>query len=86
MEAAPFFALATGGPDGLVVAARRPGRLRARARREDPHDSDRRGDNRIDSLRKLIHDPRVALLFSSPTDGETIRVNGRAAICTDPEL
>jgi hypothetical protein len=47
---------------------------------------DRRGNNRIDSLRNLIHDPRVALLFLIPGCGETIRVNGRAAICIDPEL
>ena len=47
---------------------------------------DRRGNNRIDSLRNLIHDPRVALLFLIPGCGETIRVNGRAAISTDPAL
>jgi PPOX class probable FMN-dependent enzyme len=47
---------------------------------------DRRGNNRIDSLRNLIDDPRVALLFLIPGCGETIRVNGRAQICTDPEL
>ena len=47
---------------------------------------DRRGNNRIDSLRNILSDPRVALLFLIPGCGETIRVNGRAAISTDPGL
>ena len=47
---------------------------------------DRRGNNRIDTLRNIIHDPRVALLFLIPGCGETIRVNGRATISTDPAL
>lgn len=87
IEAAPFFALATGGPDGLDCSPRGDPAGFVRV-----HDAktllipDRRGNNRIDSLRNLIHDPRVALLFLIPGCGETIRVNGRAAICTDPEL
>jgi PPOX class probable FMN-dependent enzyme len=47
---------------------------------------DRRGNNRIDTLRNILHDPRVALLFLIPGCGETIRVDGRAAISTDPAL
>ena len=47
---------------------------------------DRRGNNRIDSLRNLIHDPRVALLFLIPGVSETLRIMGRATISTDPEL
>ncbi len=39
---------------------------------------DRRGNNRADSLRDIIHDPRVALLFLIPGVGETLQVNGRA--------
>jgi uncharacterized protein len=87
IEAAPFFALATAGPDGLDCSPRgdAPGFVRI-------HDEktllvpDRRGNNRIDSLRNLLHDPRVALLFLIPGCGETIRVNGRAAISIDPAL
>jgi len=87
IEAAPFFALATAGPDGLDCSPRgdAPGFVRV-------HDEktllvpDRRGNNRIDSLRNILHDPRVALLFLIPGCGETIRVNGRAAISTDPAL
>ena len=47
---------------------------------------DRRGNNRIDSLRNLIDDPRVALLFLIPGVSETLRIMGRATISTDPEL
>jgi uncharacterized protein len=47
---------------------------------------DRRGNNRIDSLRNILVDPRVALLFLIPGVGETFRVIGRAGISTDPAL
>ena len=47
---------------------------------------DRRGNNRIDSLRNLVRDPRVALLFLIPGVGETMRIIGRAKISTDPKL
>ena len=47
---------------------------------------DRRGNNRIDSLRNIMRDPRVALLFLIPGIGETIRVIGRAALSIDPDL
>ena len=87
IEAAPFFALASAGAGGLDCSPRgdAPGFVRM-------HDErtllipDRRGNNRIDTLRNILHDPRVALLFLIPGCGETIRVNGRAAISTDPAL
>ena len=47
---------------------------------------ERRGNNRIDSLRNIVADPRVALLFLIPGVGETLRVNGRARITVDPPL
>jgi PPOX class probable FMN-dependent enzyme len=46
---------------------------------------DRRGNNRIDSLRNIIADPRVALLFMVPGIGETLRVNGTATIHARPD-
>ena len=46
----------------------------------------RRGNNRLDTLRNIVADPRVALLFLIPGADETLRVNGRAAISTDPAL
>jgi len=47
---------------------------------------DRRGNNRIDSFRNIVRDPRVALMFMIPGCGEVIRVIGRAAISADPDL
>jgi PPOX class probable FMN-dependent enzyme len=87
IEAAPFFALATGGPDGLDCSPRgdAPGFVRV----ADPKTlmvPDRRGNNRIDSLRNIMRDPRVALLFLIPGIGETIRVIGSAALSIDPDL
>jgi PPOX class probable FMN-dependent enzyme len=87
IEAAPFFALATSGPDGLDCSPRgdAPGFVRV-ADENTLLIPDRRGNNRIDSLRNIISDPRVALLFLIPGIGETIRVIGRAGISTDPAL
>src|SRR5262245_16481707 len=79
--------MATSGPGGLDCTPRGdpPGFVRVRDEKTllIP---DRRGNNRIDSLRNLITDPRVALLFLIPGVNETMRVIGRAAISTDPEL
>ncbi len=87
IEAAPFVALATSGPGGLDVSPRGdpPGFVTV----ADPHTlliPDRRGNNRIDSLRNLVHDPRLALLFLIPGVGETLRVNGRGSISVAPDL
>jgi uncharacterized protein len=87
IEAAPFMVLATVGPEGLDCSPRGdpPGFVRVRDEKTllIP---DRRGNNRIDSLRNIVRDPRVALLFLIPGVNETMRVIGRAEISTDPEL
>jgi PPOX class probable FMN-dependent enzyme len=87
IEAAPFCAVATSGPGGLDCTPRgdEPGFVRVRDEKTllIP---DRRGNNRIDSLRNILADPRISLLFLIPGCGETIRVNGRAAISVDPAL
>lgn len=87
IEASPFLALATRGPEGLDCSPRGdgPGFVRV-ADEKTLLLPDRRGNNRIDSLRNIVHDPRVALLFLIPGIGETLRVNGRAAISTAPAL
>jgi PPOX class probable FMN-dependent enzyme len=87
IEAAPFVVVATNGPDGLDCSPR--GDVPGFVHVEDERTlllPDRRGNNRNDSLRNLVRDPRVALLFLIPGVGETIRVMGRAAISTDPAL
>jgi PPOX class probable FMN-dependent enzyme len=87
IEAAPFVALATRGPEGLDCSPRGDGPGFMRVENDKtlllP---DRRGNNRIDSLRNIVRDPHVALLFLIPGIGETIRVNGRAAISVEPAL
>lgn len=87
IDVSPFVALATSGPDGLDVSPR--GDPAGFIDIEDDRTlllPDRRGNNRIDSLRNILHDNRVALLFLIPGIGETLRVNGTAAISTDPVL
>jgi len=87
IEASPFLALATRGPDGLDCSPRGdgPGFVRVQDERTLLL-PDRRGNNRIDSLRNIVQDPHVGLLFLIPGIGETLRVNGRAAISTAPAL
>ena len=87
IEAAPFFALASVGPDGMDCSPR--GDPAGFVRVHDERTlliPDRQGNNRIDTLRNILVDPRVALLFLIPGCGETIRVNGRAQISVDPAL
>jgi PPOX class probable FMN-dependent enzyme len=87
IEKSPFAALATSGPEGLDCSPRGdlPGFVRI-------HDDktlmmpDRRGNNRVDSLRNIVRDPRVALLFLIPGSGSTLRVNGRAHVSAEPDL
>jgi PPOX class probable FMN-dependent enzyme len=87
IEASPFVALATIGPEGIDCSPRgdRPGFVRI-------HDErtlmlpDRRGNNRVDSLRNVVRDPRVAFLFLIPGLGNCLRVNGRAHLSIAPAL
>ena len=87
IAASPFVSLATSGPEGLDCTPRGdlPGFVRI-------HDEttlmmpDRRGNNRVDSLRNIIRDPRVGLLFLVPGSGTTLRVNGRASLSIEPDL
>src|SRR6201986_3268282 len=87
IEKSPFAALATAGPEGLDCSPR--GDLSGFVRIHDDKTlmmPDRRGNNRIDSLRNIVRDPRVALLFLIPGCGNTLRVNATAYVSADPEL
>jgi uncharacterized protein len=87
IEKSPFAALATAGPEGLDCSPR--GDLAGFVRIHDDKTlmmPDRRGNNRIDSLRNIVRDPRIALLFLIPGCGNTLRVNGRAQLSRDAEL
>ena len=87
IEASPFVVVATVGPEGLDCTPRGdpPGFVRV-IDEVTLHLPDRRGNNRIDSLRNLIRDPRMSLLFLIPGVGETLRINGTARILADPAL
>ena len=87
IDKSPFAALATCGPEGLDCSPR--GDLSGFVRVHDEKTlmmPDRRGNNRVDSLRNIVRDPRVALLFLIPGAGSTLRVNGRAQVSDDAEL
>ena len=87
VEASPFMVLSTVGPEGVDGSPRgdKPGFVRVQDERTllVP---DRRGNNRVDSLRNVVRDPRVALLFMVPGAGNTLRVNGRAVLSIEPAL
>jgi uncharacterized protein len=88
IEASPFMVLATSGPGGLDCSPRGDP-VGSFVQIPDEHTvliPDRRGNNRLDSLKNIVADPRVALLFLIPGVGETVRINGRAVISTDPAL
>jgi len=87
IEAAPFVAIATCGPEGLDCSPK--GDPAGFIRILDDKTlaiPDRPGNNRIDGFRNIVRDPRIALLFLIPGVGETLRVNGRASISVDPDL
>ncbi len=87
IEAAPMCALATVGPGGMDCSPR--GDLPSAVTVVDEitiHLPDRRGNNRLDSLRNIVEDGRVALLFMIPGITECMRVNGTAVLRTDPDL
>ncbi len=87
VEASPFVVVATSGPDGLDCTPRGdPAGFVRVVDRQTVMMPDRRGNNRLDTLRNLVRDPRIALLFLIPGEGRTLRINGRAVIDTDPEL
>ncbi len=87
VEHASFVVMASGAPEGLDCSPRGdpPGFVRVEHERAVLI-PDRRGNNRLDSLRNLVRDPRVALLFLIPGVGETLRINGRAELDTDETL
>jgi PPOX class probable FMN-dependent enzyme len=87
IEASPFMVLATSGPEGLDCSPRGdPAGFVHVLDDKTVLIPDRRGNNRVDSLRNIIRDDRVALLFLIPGVGETLRINGRAQISVAPAL
>jgi PPOX class probable FMN-dependent enzyme len=87
IETSPFVILATSGPEGLDCTPRGdPAGFARVVDRRTVLLPDRRGNNRIDTLRNIVRDPRIALLFLIPGIGRTLRINGRAAISVNQDL
>ena len=87
IRSSPFCAIATVGPEGADASPR--GDRGEVAFELDTHTlamPDRRGNNRMDSLRNIIRDGRVALMFLTPGSSTVTRVNGNAEVSIDPDL
>ncbi len=88
IAASPFLLMATGSQQGLDCSPKgdKPGFVQIEDDGRTLLIPDRPGNNRIDGLKNLIEDPRIALIFLVPGANETFRVNGRARISRDPRL
>ncbi len=87
IEASPFVIVGSAGPEGLDCSPR--GDPAGFVRVANPKTvlmPDRRGNNRADTLRNILRDARISLLFLIPGIGETLRINGRAEILVEPKL
>jgi len=87
IQSSGFAVLATSGPKGLDTSPRGdPVPLVKIIDEKTLVLPERKGNNRIDSLLNILHDPRVSLIFLVPGVDETLRVNGSARITADLEL
>jgi PPOX class probable FMN-dependent enzyme len=88
IAASPFLILATGSSRGLDCSPKGdgPGFVQVEDGGRTLLIPDRRGNNRLDSLKNLVEDPRIGLIFLVPGANETYRVNGRARVSADPVL
>jgi PPOX class probable FMN-dependent enzyme len=87
LEASPFFLLATAAADGPCDVSPRgdpPGSVAVLDRRTLAF-GDRKGNRRLDSLRNILANPRIGMLFLVPGSGDTLRVNGTARIVADAD-
>lgn len=85
---APFICIGTQGSDGTADVSPRgdPAGFVAILDQQTLAIPDRPGNNRLDTLSNIIANPNVGLLFIIPGFDDTLRVNGRASLVTDPEL
>src|SRR5262249_13304568 len=88
IAASPFLVLATAGKHGLDCSPKgdRPSFVEVSEDGRTLLIPDRRGNNKIESLKNLLEDPRVGLIFFVPGANETYRVNGRARVSADADL
>lgn len=87
IEASPFLSIASIGPDGMDCSPRGDKQGFVSILNDQTLAiPDRRGNNRLDTLRNIVVDPRVAVLFMIPGCNETLRVNGQAYLSLDDEI
>ena len=87
LAASPLMVLASSSVSGTDASPRGgpPGFVKVL----DPHHvafGDLSGNNRLDSYANILEHPEVGMLFLVPGMGETLRVNGRASVTTDPAV
>jgi hypothetical protein len=84
----PYFLLATAASDGTCDCTPRGDPAGSVVFLDDRTlvFADRRGNRRVDSMRNMLQNPHVGMIFLVPGTDETVRVNGRATISRDPEL
>jgi PPOX class probable FMN-dependent enzyme len=87
LKVATFFCFATGSERGLDASPRGgpPGFVHVLDRHTLAF-ADWPGNNRIESMRNLAHDDRVGMLFLFPGLEVFLRINGHAAVSTEPNL
>lgn len=85
---APFLVIATVGGDGTADVSPRGGPSGFVQVLDDTHIAiaDLSGNNRLDTLENIVANGEVGLLFVMPGQGETVRLNGRAHLSTDPDV
>lgn len=87
IEASRFVILSTVGPEGTDASPR--GDVDPVVHIQDPGTlllPDWRGNNRLDSLKNIVRDERVSLMFMVPGSNNVVRVNGTAIVTADPDL
>ncbi|MCP4768686.1 MAG: pyridoxamine 5'-phosphate oxidase family protein [Gammaproteobacteria bacterium] len=87
IEASPFLILASSGKQGVDCSPRGdpPGFVRV-VSPQCIQIPDRKGNNRLDSMRNIVENPAVAVIFLVPGAGETLRLAGQAEILVDEAL
>ncbi|MEL6435296.1 MAG: pyridoxamine 5'-phosphate oxidase family protein [Pseudomonadota bacterium] len=87
IEASRFVVVATVGPEGTDASPRGDdGPVVSIADHKTLLMPDWRGNNRLDTLRNIVRDPRVSLMFMVPGTNNVVRVNGTADVTTDAGL
>lgn len=87
IEASSVCALATVGPEGVDASPRGDiGKVVFELDEKTLLMPDWRGNNRMDSLRNIVRDPRVALMLLTGGSNTVTRINGRAEVSLDQGL